>query len=66
MAMPMMKVRVVWMGVTQWRVRVPMRVRFADRPVMRVLVMHVVRMSVLVFERLMRMLVFVALGEVHP
>jgi hypothetical protein len=40
--------------------------RFADRPVMRVPVMHVVPMAVLMFERLVRMLVLVAFGEMQP
>jgi hypothetical protein len=66
MAVPVMQVRVMRMGVAQWRVAVPMRMRFVDRPVMRVPVMRVVSMAVLVFERLVRMLVLVAFGEMHP
>ena len=66
MTMPMMQVRVMRVGVAQRRVAVPMRMRFADRPVMRVPVVRVVSMTVLVFERLVRMLVLVALGEMHP
>jgi hypothetical protein len=54
------------MGVAQRRVAMPMRMRFADRPVMGVPVVGVVSMAVLVFERLMPMLVLVALGEMHP
>ena len=65
-AMPVMQVGVMRMGVAQWRVAVPMRMRLADRPVMRVLVVRIVSMAVLVFERLVRMLVLVALGEMHP
>ena len=64
--MPVMQVGVMRMGVAQWRVAVPMRMRLADRPVMRVLVVRVVSMAVLVFERLVRMLVLVALGEMDP
>ena len=45
---------------------VPVRVRFADRPIMRVPVMRVVPMAVLVFEGLVRMLVLVAFGQMHP
>lgn len=66
MAMPVVQVGIMRMGVTQRRVTVPMRMRFADRPVMGVPVMRVVSMAVLVFERLVRMLVLVAFGEMHP
>ena len=66
MAVPVMQVGVMRMGVAQWGVAVPMRMRFADRPVMRVPVMRVVSMAVLVFERLVRMLVLVAFAEMHP
>ena len=66
MAVPVMQVGVMRMGVAQWGVAVPMRMRFADRPVMRVPVMRIVPMAVLVFERLVRMLMLVALGEMHP
>ena len=62
----MMQVGVVRMGVAQRRVAVPMRMRFADRPLMCVPVVRVVSMAVLVFERLVRMLVFVSLSEMHP
>ena len=61
-----MQVGVMRMGVAQRRVAVPMRMRFADRPVMHVPVMRVVSMAVLVFERLVRMLVLVALGKMQP
>ena len=66
MAMPVMQVGVMRMGVAQRRVAVPMRMRFADRPVMRVPVVRVVAMAVLMLERVMAVLVVVALGEVHP
>ena len=66
MAMPVMQVGVMRMGVAQRRVAVPMRMWFADRPVMRVPVMRVVSMVVLVFERFVRMLVLMAFGEMHP
>ena len=66
MAMPVMQVGVMRMRVAQPRVAVPMRMRFADRPVMRVPVMRVVAVAVLVFERLVRMLVLVAFGQMHP
>jgi hypothetical protein len=66
MAMPVMQVGVMRVGVAQWRMAVPMRMRFDDRPVMRVPVMRVVPMTVLMFERLVRMLVLMAFGEMHP
>ena len=66
MAVPVMQVGVMRMRVAQRRVAVPMRMRFADRPIMRVPVMRVVPMAVLVFERLVRMLVLVVFGEMHP
>ena len=66
MAVPMMQVGVVRMRVAQRRVAMPMRMRFADRPVMGVPVVGVVLMDVLVFERLVPMLMVVAFGEMHP
>ena len=63
MAMPVMQIGVMRMGVAKRRVAVPMRMRFADRPVMRVPVVRVVSMVVLVFERLVRMLVNVAFAR---
>ena len=61
-----MQVGVMRMGVTQRPMAVPMRMRFAHRPIMRVPVMRVVPMAVLVFERLVPMLVIMPLGEMHP
>ena len=66
MTVPVMQVGVMRMGVAQRCVAVPMRMRFADGPVMRVPVVLVVSMAVLVFERLVRMLVLVAFGQMHP
>jgi hypothetical protein len=66
MAMPVMQVGVMRMRVAQRRVAVRMRMRFADRPIMRVPVVRVVAMAMFVFERLVRMFVLVAFGEVHP
>jgi hypothetical protein len=45
---------------------VSMRIRFTDGPLMRVPVVRVVFMAVLMFERLVRMLVLVAFGEMQP
>ena len=66
MAVPVMQVRVVRMGVAQRRVAVPMRMRFADRPLMRVPVVRVMSVAVLVLERLVRMLMLVTFGQMHP
>lgn len=45
---------------------VHMGVRFDERTVMLVLVVFVVHMPVLVLDRLVHMVVFVALGQVQP
>ena len=66
MAMPVMQVGVMWMGVAQRRVSVPVRMRLADRPVIVVLVVRIVTMAVLVLERFVGMLMLVAFGEMHP
>ena len=66
MAMPVVQVGVMRVGVAQRRVAVPMRMRFADRPIMRVPVVRVVPMAVLVLERLVRMLVLVPFDQMHP
>ena len=61
-----MQVGVMRMGVAKWPVPVPMRMRLRHRSIMRVLMVRVVPMAVLVFDRLMLMLVLMAFGEVHP
>ena len=56
------------MFVAQRLVTVPVRMRFSDRLVVSVLVMVMVvmHMSMLVFERFVGMVVFVSFGEVQP
>ena len=65
--MPVMGIRVVWMRVHQWLVLVPMRVRLAWRIVRAVgmLMMGVMNMPMGVRHRVMRVLVFVTLGDVQ-
>lgn len=64
----MMQVRIVRVRVDQWRVLVPMHVRFTGRVAwaMGVLMVHVVSMSMFVLQRLMPVFVLVALGEMQP
>lgn len=59
--MPVMHVGIVWVAVREWEVLVPVRVRLADGIIrsVRMLMMHVVRMAVFVFERLVGMGVLV-------
>ena len=63
-AVPVMQIGVMRMLVDERRVTVAMRVRLASGIVRRVrmLVMRVVRMTVLVLERLVRVLVLMRLG----
>jgi len=61
-----MQVGVMRMGVAQRRMAVPMGMRFACRPIMRVPMMYVVPMAVLVLESLVLMLMVVAFGEMQP
>jgi len=62
----MMQVGIMRMGVAQRLMPMPMRMRVRHRSVMRVLMVRVVPMAVLVFDRLVLMLVLMAFGEVHP
>ena len=63
---PMVKVRIVRMLVGDGLVPVPMRVRLDDRSVMVMLVMLVMDMRMLVFQRLVDVLVLVSFGEMQP
>jgi hypothetical protein len=65
-AVSVMQVGVMRMGVAQWPMPVPMRVRIRHRSVMRVLMVRVVPMAVLMLERFVLVLVLMAFGEVHP
>jgi hypothetical protein len=64
---PVMQVGVVRVLVADWQVPVPMGVRFADRigGAMGVLVVGVVDVAVLVFQRFVFMLVFVGFRQVQ-
>lgn len=68
MIVPVMQIRVVWVGVAQRLMLVPMRVRFGHRAVMHVPMMLVVRVRVGVFvlELLMFVRVLVPLLQVQP
>jgi len=63
MAVPVMQVRIMWMGMRQWHVPVPMRMRFAgghSRPML-VLVVSVMDVAMLMLHRLVGMLVIMPL-----
>jgi len=64
--MPVMQVGIVRVRVGQRLVAMPMRMRLADLPFMPVLMMIVMHMDVLMFERFVAMFVDMALGEVKP
>jgi hypothetical protein len=68
MSVPVVQIGVVRMAVEEPRMRMTMRVQLAYRHARRmpVLVMCVMRMCVLVGERLVKMLVVVSLREVEP
>ena len=61
-----MQIGVMRVRMTQGRMLVPVRMRLADGPLMRVSVVRIVPMAVLVLKRLVPMLVLVAFGEMHP
>jgi hypothetical protein len=65
-AVPVMQIGVVRVRVPQWRMPVPMRVRLRNPPLMCVLVVPVMPVAVLVFQRLMLMPMVMTFGEVHP
>ena len=68
MPVPMMGIGHVGVAVHQGRMLVPVRVRFARRITrsVRVLVVLVVGVQVLVFQRFVTMLMLVTLGQVQP
>lgn len=63
---PVMRIRVVRVRVTQRLMAMPMRMRFAHRPLMRMLMMRVMNMDVIMFKRAVVMFVFVPFGEMKP
>ena len=68
MPMPVMEIGIVWMPVYERPVAMPMRMWLAGRigRSMLVLVMDVVRMPVLMFERFMHVLMLVFFGNMQP
>ena len=68
MTMSVMKIRIVRVTVAERLMMVPMAVRFARRVVrpMRVLMVLVMRMPVFMLDRLVAMLMLVALGQMQP
>jgi hypothetical protein len=66
MAMPMMQIGIVRVTVPQWFVVVPVRMRLAHRPVVPMLMVLVMSVVMFMFERIMLVLVVVALSQVHP
>ena len=65
-AVPVMKIRIVGMGVDHRLMPVPMRMRFCDRPIMLVLVMPIMGVAVFVFERVVLVFMFVPFSKMHP
>ena len=62
----MMEVRVVRMPVPEPVMPMPVRMRLGRRPLVDVLMMLVVDMPVFVFDRLVRMVMLVAFGQMQP
>jgi hypothetical protein len=65
-AVPVMKIRIVRMGVDHWLMPVPMRVRLCDRPIMLVLVMLVTGMAVFMFECVVLVFMLTPFSKMHP
>lgn len=66
--MPMMQIRIVRMRVHQRRMNMRMRVRLAavPRKIVRMLMVFVVRVAMIVFERFVRVLMRVPLADMQP
>jgi len=64
--MAVVQVGIVRMSVPQPLMAMPMRMGFDDRSVMLVLMVLVMDMAVLMFERFMNMRMLVPLGKMHP
>jgi hypothetical protein len=57
-AVPVMKIRIVPMGVDHRLMPMPMRMRLGDWAIMLVLVMHIMGMAVFMFEHVVLVFVF--------
>lgn len=66
----MMQIRIMWMDVTHRLMAMPVRMRPAVRGLVRarmgVLMMRVMHMAMLMFERLMRMLMDMVFAQMKP
>jgi hypothetical protein len=65
-AVPVMKIRIVGMGVDHRLMPVPMRMRLCDRPIMLVLVMLIMGIAVLVFKCAVLVFMFMSFSKMHP
>ncbi len=54
------------MGMGHWFMPVPVRMRFDDGPVMLVLVMLIMEMAMLMFERIVLVFVLMPFCDMHP
>lgn len=61
-----MQIGIMRVPVPYRSVPMPMHMRFAHRPFMLVIVMHIMRMSMLVFQRFVHMFVLVTFGQMKP
>jgi hypothetical protein len=65
-AVPVMKIRIVRMGVDHRLVPVPMGMRLHNRPFMLVPVMLIVGMTVFMFECVVLVFMFMPFSKMHP
>ncbi len=54
------------MGMDHWFMPVPVRMRFDDWPIMLVLVILIMEMAMLMFERVVLVFVLMPFSEMHP
>ncbi len=66
MLMSVVQIGIMRMLVAHRFVPVQVGMRLIDRPIVMVAMMRVVRMGMGMFQRLMTMVMFVALGQVQP
>lgn len=66
MAVTVVQIRIVRVLVTYRLVPVPVGMRFGDRAIVSMLMVCVVTVEVIMFQRLMQMRVVMALGKVQP
>jgi hypothetical protein len=65
-AVPVMKIRIVRMGMDHRLMPVPMRMRLRDRPIMLVMVMLIMGMAVFMVERVVLVFMFMPFSKMHP